>query len=145
MKMQNGFKDLTLFDLEGESKLYVVDSINNLHRANTCEDPCDPSSNPAAIKSTEFDPPPCSWHLKKIFLLAAVIVLLLVSFVLAAFAIFFIVRMENQLDYISTRVASEEKSIKEIKILMMNHFNFSKELNSSNVVGISPLSNTQSP
>ncbi|XP_038637177.1 leucine-rich single-pass membrane protein 1-like [Scyliorhinus canicula] len=175
MKMQNGFKDLTIFDLEGESKLYVVDSINNLHRANTCEDPRDPSSNPAecgsiveeteaptkgllkdngkkepeagpaAIKSTEVDPPPCSWHLKKIFLLAAVIVLLLVSFVLAAFAIFFIVRMENQLDYISTRVASEEQSIKEIKILMMNHFNFSKELNSSNVVGISPLSSTQSP
>ncbi|XP_078077297.1 uncharacterized protein LOC144499095 [Mustelus asterias] len=175
MKMQNGLKDLTLFDLDGESKLYVVDSINNLHRADTCENPCDPSSNsaecgsvaeeseaptkgllkdngkkepeadPAAMKSTETDPPLCVRHLKKILLLTAVIVLLLVSFVLAALAIFFIVRMENQLDYISTRVTLEEKNIKEIKILMMNHFNVSKGLNGSNIVGISPLHNTQSP
>lgn len=42
MKMQNGFKDLTLFDLDGDSRLYVVDSINNLHRANTCDEPCGP-------------------------------------------------------------------------------------------------------
>ncbi|XP_078424692.1 uncharacterized protein LOC144696819 [Cetorhinus maximus] len=175
MKMQNSFKDLALFDLDGESKLYVVDSINNLHRANTCEDPYDPSSksaecdsvaeetevstkellkdngkkepkaDPETIKSTETDPPSCFWHLKKILLIAAVVVLLLISFVLAALAMFFIVRMENQLDYISTRVASEEKNIKEIKILMMNHFNFSKELNGSDVVGVSPHYNTQSP
>ncbi|XP_067855665.1 leucine-rich single-pass membrane protein 1-like [Heptranchias perlo] len=174
MKMQNGFKDLALFDLDGESKLYVVDSINNLHRTNTCEDPCDPLSNSAecdsvaeeteastkellkdngkkepeadlaTIKSTENGPPCCFWQLKKKLLFAAVIVLLLVSFVLAALAIFFIVRMENQLSYISTRVAAEEKNIKEIKLLMMDHFNFSKESN-SDVSGISPTYNTQSP
>ncbi|XP_067907344.1 leucine-rich single-pass membrane protein 1 [Heterodontus francisci] len=175
MKMQNSFKDLNLFDLDGESKLYVVDSINNLHRANTCEDPCDPSSNsaecdsvaeeteaptkellkdngkkepeadPATIKSPENNPPACFWKVKKMLLLAAVIVLLLISFVLAALAIVFIVRMENQLHYISTRVAAEEKNINEIKILMMDHFNLSKELNDSDVIRISPIYNTQSP
>ncbi|XP_048463417.1 leucine-rich single-pass membrane protein 1-like [Rhincodon typus] len=166
MKMQNSIKDLTLFDLDGESKLYVVDSINNLHRANTCEDPCDPTSNSvecervadeteaptkellkdlATVNSTKTDPPFCFRHLKKMLLLATVIVLLLISFVLAAFAIFFIVRMENQLNYISTRVTAEDRNIKEIKILMLNHFNFSKGLNDSNVAGISPISNTQSP
>ncbi|XP_072407519.1 uncharacterized protein [Chiloscyllium punctatum] len=175
MKMQNGIKDFTLFDLDGESKLYVVDSINNLHRANTCEDPSDPTSKsaecgsvadeteaptkellknneknepevgPTTVNSTKTDPPPCFRHLKKMLLLATVIILLLVSFALAALAIFFIVRMENQLNYILTRVTSEERNIKDIKILMMNHFNVSNELNDSNVAGISPISNIQSP
>ncbi|XP_048404357.1 uncharacterized protein LOC125460692 isoform X2 [Stegostoma tigrinum] len=120
MKMQNGIKDLTLFDLDGESKLYVVDSINNLHRANTCEDRCNPTSNSvecesvadeteartkellkdnekkepgvdlATGNSTKTDPSFCFRHFKKMLLLATVIVLLLISFVLAVFAIFFI-------------------------------------------------------
>uniref|UniRef100_UPI00398F46FD leucine-rich single-pass membrane protein 1 n=1 Tax=Pristiophorus japonicus TaxID=55135 RepID=UPI00398F46FD len=181
MKMQNGFKDLALFDLDGDSKLYVVDSINNLHRASTREDhrdpedprdpfansaECDsvaeeteaptkellkdngkkePEADPATIKSMENDPPVYFQEWKKKLLFAAVVVLLLVSFALAVLAIFFIVRMENQLDYISTRVAAEEKNIKEIKILMMDHFNFSKEPNNRDVVGISPIYNTQGP
>ncbi|XP_062915701.1 leucine-rich single-pass membrane protein 1-like [Mobula hypostoma] len=167
MKMQNGFKDLTDFDLDGDSKLYVVDSINNLHRTITCDDPygpilnseeCEsaagnieastrgllsdneqkkqPETDPATIKSAENVPLGSPSKLKKKLLLAVVILLLLVSFVLAALAIIFIVRMDDQLDYILAKIAAEGKQVKEIKIPVMDHFNFSKESNNSNVTGL---------
>ncbi|XP_078272572.1 uncharacterized protein LOC144603317 [Rhinoraja longicauda] len=159
MKMQNGFKDLTLFDLDGDSRLYVVDSINNLHRANTCDDPCGPILNTVECPSvaenieastkelltdnkkeseTAVDSTANGRHcspsrLKKGLLLAAVLLLLMVSFVLAALAIIFIVRMDDQLGYILAKVIAEGKEMKEMKILMMDHFNFS---NNSDVPGI---------
>ncbi|XP_032893274.1 leucine-rich single-pass membrane protein 1 isoform X3 [Amblyraja radiata] len=162
MKMQNGFKDLTLFDLDGDSRLYVVDSINNLHRANTCDEPCGPILNTVecpsgaenieastkellsdnkkeeseiAVDSTANGSRCSPSRLKKGLLLAVVMLLLMVSFVLAALAIIFIVRMDDQLDYILAKVTAEGKEMKEMKILMMNHLNFS---NNSDVPGIFP-------
>ncbi|XP_069759938.1 leucine-rich single-pass membrane protein 1-like isoform X2 [Narcine bancroftii] len=166
MKMQNGFKDLTLFDLDGDSKLYVVDSINNLHRTNTCDDPfhpplnsveCDsisenikastkelindngkkePQADPPTIKSTENIHVCSLSHFQKKLLFAAVTFLLLVSFALAAFAITFIVRMDNQLDYILAKINAEGKQMKENKNLVTDHLNFSKESNNSDITGI---------
>ncbi|XP_069759939.1 leucine-rich single-pass membrane protein 1-like isoform X3 [Narcine bancroftii] len=136
MKMQNGFKDLTLFDLDGDSKLYVVDSINNLHRTNTCDDPFHPPLNPPTIKSTENIHVCSLSHFQKKLLFAAVTFLLLVSFALAAFAITFIVRMDNQLDYILAKINAEGKQMKENKNLVTDHLNFSKESNNSDITGI---------
>ncbi|XP_007903317.1 leucine-rich single-pass membrane protein 1-like [Callorhinchus milii] len=151
MKMQNDFKELAQVDLDIEGKLYVVDSINNLHKANACQDPSNAFSKygggPAeaetvsteeaqnsnrkatsdAAKSPGISPEPCFHRLRKRMLPCVMTVLLLVSFGLGALAIYLIVRMENQLDYILNKVDSEEKNIEKIKLLMLNHLNLSEE------------------
>ncbi|KAG8508502.1 Leucine-rich single-pass membrane protein 1 [Galemys pyrenaicus] len=95
-----------------ERKLYVVDSINDLHKLNLC--PAGPQHH-FREKSPGFGTN--SGNGSRSLFLVGLIIVLIVSLALVTFVIFLVVQTGNQMGDVSRRLTAERKDIDDLKKL----------------------------
>ncbi|XP_004677221.1 PREDICTED: leucine-rich single-pass membrane protein 1 [Condylura cristata] len=97
-----------------ERKLYVVDSINDLHKLNLC--PARPQHH---FRMWEKNPGfgVNSGDGRRSLLLVGLIIVLIVSLALVTFVIFLVVQTGSQMEDVSRRLTVERKDIDDLKKL----------------------------
>ncbi|XP_055974529.1 leucine-rich single-pass membrane protein 1 [Sorex fumeus] len=111
--MNHSFQDDVSQGIREERKLYVVDSINDLHKLTLS-----PAGSQQLFPLEEKvpvrrDPEPR----RPVLFLVGLILVLIVSLALVSFVIYLIVQTGNQMDDVSRRLTVEKKDIDDLKKL----------------------------
>ncbi|KAM7120555.1 leucine-rich single-pass membrane protein 1 isoform 1-T1 [Molossus nigricans] len=112
--MNYSARDAGSHDIPEDRKLYVVDSINDLHKLNFCPDGSQhllpPEEKTAGVGTHARNRSPSLFFV-------GLIIVLIVSLVLVSFVLFLIIQTGNGMDDVSRRLAAEGKDIEELKKL----------------------------
>ncbi|XP_066095135.1 leucine-rich single-pass membrane protein 1 isoform X2 [Saccopteryx bilineata] len=112
--MNGSSRDAGPHGIPGDRKLYVVDSINDLHKLQLCPAESQtlfPQEEKIPSVGTKSGSGSCS-----LFFLGLIVVLI-VSLVLVSFVLFLIVRTGSKMDNVLRRLAAEGKDIEDLKKL----------------------------
>ncbi|XP_024418655.2 leucine-rich single-pass membrane protein 1 [Desmodus rotundus] len=101
-------------DIVEDRKLYVVDSINDLHKLNLC-----PAESQHLFSPAEKVPGgrTASGSGSSSLFFVGLIVVLIISLALVSFVIFLIIQTGNKMDNVLQRLAAEGKDIDDLKKL----------------------------
>ncbi|KAM8771045.1 leucine-rich single-pass membrane protein 1 [Rhynchonycteris naso] len=112
--MNGSSRDAGPHGIPGDRRLYVVDSINDLHKLHLCPDESQTlfprEEKIPAVRTTSGN------GSYRLFFLGLIVVLI-VSLVLVSFVLFLIVRTGSKMDTVLRRLAAEGKDIDDLKKL----------------------------